>query len=77
MTAYDPLTAAQDFTVGASLAGPNARCERCGRMLAPGNDTLELLDRVSASAVLAGMAGHWLGCGGRQDTTPDTDRSST
>ena len=77
MTAYDPLTAAQDFTVGASLVGPNVRCERCGRMLAVGNDPLELLDRVSASAVLAGMAGHWHGCGGRQDTTQTADRSDT
>lgn len=33
MTIYDPLIAAQDFTVGASLTGPNIRCGRCGRML--------------------------------------------
>ena len=60
MARYDPLTAAQQFTVGASLFGPNLRCERCGTMLSTG--TTELLQREHLSVVLAGMAGHWLGC---------------
>lgn len=64
MAGYDPITAAQDFTIGASLMGPNVRCERCGQMLC--SMTTELLQREFMSTVMAGMAGHWLGCGGRQ-----------
>lgn len=67
MTIYGPLIAAQDFTVGASLTGPNIRCERCGRMLS--QSTARILDRENLSTVLAGMAGHWLGCGAINNTT--------
>lgn len=65
MASYDPLTAAQQFTVGASLFGPNTRCERCGTMLFTGATT-DLLERVPMSTVLAGMAGHWLSCNGEE-----------
>jgi hypothetical protein len=64
--AYDVFTAARNFTIGASLMGPNVRCERCGRMLAVGS-TAELLDRERLTVVPAGVAGHYLGCNGEDE----------